>query len=355
MKKVNHREKNKKIAVSIITCLFLMIVSISIAYAALSETLTISGSGKVTATDWDISISPSTGNKVTGTATYTTPTVNGTTISYSLNLKKPGDSVTLYFRVNNAGDINGEVKSIVNSTPTCTSSTGNTQDANLICSNLDVSIAYETGTDISVGDVINTNSYTCYKNQTTAYDAAIIRVDISLKDSMTSVPTSDVTISNMKHDIIYGQTDKSCYTNTSCFVEGTKVLTEHGAKPIEEIEAGEYVYTMNLDTNKKELKKVLRKINSITDTLYEITVGDQLIQTTAKHEFYIIDKEWVRAADLIVGDKLSSEADIDTTITKIEVKKLKEFIPVYNMETEEHHNYLITEDKLLVHNATGSQ
>lgn len=176
-------------------------------------------------------------------------------------------------------------------------------------------------------------------------------VTVKLKDSMTSVPTSSVNLTNMKHDIIYSQSNKTCSTQTACFVAGTKVLTENGYKSIEKIKAGEFVYAMNEENNTYELKEVLQKFESLTSEIYEIKVADHLIRTTARHEFYIVDKGWIRAKDLKVGDKLSSKEEIDTTITSIEIKPQSEKTPVYNMEVEGHHNYLITEDNLLVHNA----
>ena len=44
--------------------------------------------------------------------------------------------------------------------------------------------------------------------------------------------------------------------------------------------------------------------------------------------------------------------EIDTTIKNIDVERFKEKITVYNMEVEGHHNYLITENNFLVHNAS---
>lgn len=352
MSQLNHRQKTKKLGAAIIAGLIIMIVSVSIAYAALSETLTISGSGKVTSIGWDISIGFSTGSK-TGTATYTTPVVNGTTISYSVNLRKPGDTVELYFKVYNKGDINAQISSIINSTPICTSSTGNTADEALVCNNLEVSMKYISNKDLAIGDVVNKDSHVCYNGQTTTYYESQIVVTIKLKDSMTTVPSSEVTLSNMKHDIIYVQSDKTCTTNTSCFVAGTKVLTENGYKNIEDIKVDDYVYAMNEETNQYELKKVLQKFNSITTQLYKVYVADHIIETTSKHKFYVVDKGWIPASELKEGDKLSSSEDIDTTITKIEIVELNEKLPVYNMEVEGHHNYLITEDNLLVHNAAS--
>ena len=353
---MNHREKKRKIIITTLSIICIAVLSLTIAYAALSETLTISGSGTVTATDWDISLAKTTSytNKVTGGASYTEPLINETTISYSVNLTRPGDSVTLYAAVKNDGDLNGAITSIASTTPTCTSSTGNTADASLVCDNLDVTITYANGTTIKSGDAINTDDVTCYNGSTYGYQATVLKIVVSLKDTMTSVPSSTVTLSNMKHEVIYSQSNKICQTQSLCFVAGTKVLTENGYKAIEEIKEGDYVYTKNLENNQIELNKVSMKLNSYTSELFELTVAGEVIKTTRKHQFYIIDKGWVRAEDLVIGDKISSEKDVDTTITKIEIKQLDERLPVYNMEMEGHHNYLITENKLLVHNATGS-
>ena len=350
---MNHRQKKRKLVITTLSLITVAILSLTIAYAELSEMLTISGSGTVTSVDWDIAIANSTNksNKATGTATYTTPVVSGTTISYTINLKKPGDSVTLYFDVKNEGDINAQISSVINSTPVCTSSTGNTSDANLVCDNLDIKMNYASGYSITNGDVVNQDEYLCRNGYTEGYYKAIIEVKITLNESLTTVPTSDVTISNMKHDIIYTQSEKKCTKQTGCFVEGTKVLTENGYKSIEDIEKGEYVYAMNVDTNTYELKKVLRKIENETNKIYKITVNDKVIETTEKHEIYVIDKGWIAASELKVGDKLSSMDDVDTEITKIEIEEYKEQIPVYNMEVEGHHNYLITDNNFLVHNA----
>lgn len=212
---VRYSKRGKKIGVTLIAILIISIVTLTVAYAALSETLSIQGSAKVNASNWNIKLNNSTikTNSKTGTATYTTPVVNGTTISYSVGLTKPSDSVTLYFDVLNNGDVTGEITSIISSTPKCTSATGNTDDANLVCNNLDISLTYVGGSTVSVGDVINTDGYSCLKGTTTSNTKANIKLVVKLKDTMTSVPTSQVTISNLKHDIIYSQTSKECKYN----------------------------------------------------------------------------------------------------------------------------------------------
>ena len=95
-------------------------------------------------------------------------------------------------------------------------------------------------------------------------------------------------------------------TNSYCFVAGTKVKTENGFKNIEDIKVGEKVYSYNLDNNSLELKTVLNTIISESIDTYTIKVGTEEIEMTPRHELYIIDKGWVRAYDVKVGDKLYS-------------------------------------------------
>lgn len=349
--KFNHRQKTKKIASTFILILVVSIISLTIAYAALSETLTISGSGTVNASNWDINVANSTvySNKSTGSATFTTPTISGTTISYSVSLTKPGDSVTLYFDVTNDGDILGEITSIVNSTPTCTSATGNTSDATLVCNNLQITMTYADGTAVSVGDVINTDSYRCTTGTTSGWSKTYIKLVISLNSNMSSVPTSQVTLSNLKHDILYGQTTKTCSTEV-CFEEGTKVSTVNGYKNIEDIKVGDLVYSYNLETNKKELKKVVGTSTKQTREIYEIRVNNTIINSTGIHPYYVIDKGWVEAQDLNIKDKLYS-ARIQFALLQNKNKKLyDEEITVYNFTVEDNHNYFVSKQEILVHN-----
>ena len=349
--KIRYSKKGKKIGATLIAILIISIVTLTVAYAALSETLSIQGSAKVNASNWDINLNNSTTrtNSKTGTATYTTPVVNGTTISYSVGLTKPSDSVTLYFDVLNNGDVTGEITSIISSTPTCTSATGNTTDANLVCNNLEISLVYSDGASVQVGDVINTEGYRCLNGSTSSRTEAVIKLIVKLKDSMPSVPTSEVTISNLKHDIIYSQTEKTCSTSY-CFVAGTKVAVENGYKNIEDIKSGDYVYSYNLDTNKKELNKVLRTYIHQKDEIYTLKVNNQLIHTTEEHPFYVINKGWVNTKKLNFNDKLLSIKKGPTNIQNISKRNNKTY--VYNIEVENNHNYLITTDEILVHNKT---
>ena len=138
-----------------------------------------------------------------------------------------------------------------------------------------------------------------------------------------------------------------------CFAAGTLISTENGLIPIEDIKIGDYVYTINELTNTKELKPVSNTIISKTDTMYKITVDDDIIYASPKHPFYVVDKGYIRAYDLKIGDLLLSNS-ISYEITDIEIIKYDEPIEVYNLTIDDNHNFLITDNEYLVHNAIGS-
>ena len=137
-----------------------------------------------------------------------------------------------------------------------------------------------------------------------------------------------------------------------CFVKGTKVKTENGFKNIEDIKIGDKVYSYNLNNNSLELKKVLNTIKSNTIDTYKVTIGGKTVEMSPKHQIYIIDKGWVRAYNLKVGDKLLDVNGKQITISKIEYKKYDSPIDTYNLTIEGNNNYFVTDIQVLVHNAS---
>ena len=144
------------------------------------------------------------------------------------------------------------------------------------------------------------------------------------------------------------------YSSAICFVAGTKVLTENGYKNIEDIKIGDMVYSYNLDNNEKELKKVTRTIKSYTEETYIVTINGKKIEMSPRHQIYIIDKGWVRAYDLKVGDKMLSSEKKQIDITNIEHKEYKDGINTYNLTIDGNSNYFVSEIQVLVHNAPSA-
>ena len=107
-------EKERKVRVLSIAALLVAVLGLTVAFAALSQTLTIKGSAAVNAASWDIHFEKTSGKEteVKGAATFTEPTLSGTTIeNFSATLTKPGDSVTYYFDIVNNGTVDAVVLS----------------------------------------------------------------------------------------------------------------------------------------------------------------------------------------------------------------------------------------------------
>ena len=135
-----------------------------------------------------------------------------------------------------------------------------------------------------------------------------------------------------------------------CFVAGTKVKTESGFKNIEDIKVGEKVYSYNLENNELELKTVTHLIKSYTIDTYKMTIGGKTVEMSPKHQIYIVDKGWVRAYDVKVGDLMLSSNNEKIEITNIEYKKYDEPINTYNLTVDGNSNYFVTDIQVLVHN-----
>ncbi len=132
----------------------------------------------------------------------------------------------------------------------------------------------------------------------------------------------------------------------------TLVSTEDGLRPIEEIQAGDYVWSENTETGKKELKKVLSVSVTETKALVHVTTENgTVVNTTENHPFYVEGKGWCAAADLEDGDVLRTQDGETETVESVQIEKLDKAVKVYNLEIEDSHTYYVSADRVLVHNA----
>lgn len=130
-----------------------------------------------------------------------------------------------------------------------------------------------------------------------------------------------------------------------------KYLPQNGYKNIEDIQIGDIVYSMNLQTMQVEEKEVqrLKVTENECKLLYLISTGLDYIESTPDHRFYVKDKGWIDASELKLGDILIDETGNDKAITEIQTKTYEEPVTVYNFEVEDNHNYFVGEDNILVY------
>ena len=136
-----------------------------------------------------------------------------------------------------------------------------------------------------------------------------------------------------------------------CFVAGTTVKLKEGYCPIEEVRAGDLVWSENPENGERKLKKVVRTFKNTTDELIHVFVDCDEIITTPEHPFYVPFKGWVSATELRAGDILVTQSGKYVIIGKVEHETLELPVVVYNFEVEDFHTYYVGGSSVLVHNA----
>ena len=140
-----------------------------------------------------------------------------------------------------------------------------------------------------------------------------------------------------------------------CFVKGTPVLTSTGYKPIEEIKAGEYVYSYNHEKHKKELKKDLRSFSQPLYNRKVVTItmesGKTIVCTDNHKIFNVKANTYVRADSLHLSDLVfkvgESQKVYAEKIKSIKIEEHEE-IEVFDLTVEDNHNFFA--NSILVHN-----
>ena len=116
---------------------------------------------------------------------------------------------------------------------------------------------------------------------------------------------------------------------------------------ISKLKVGDKVLSYN--SNKLCYNKVLAIKTSRTKEIYEITIDEDIIKSTGNHRFFIKGKGYVKAKDLLEGDKTVS---VKQKIEERKISKIKRF-PVdnelmYDIQVEKTSNFFA--NNILVHN-----
>jgi hypothetical protein len=141
-----------------------------------------------------------------------------------------------------------------------------------------------------------------------------------------------------------------CTVPGQCFIAGTKVITDEGEKPIEEIQVGEKVLSQNVETGEKGYKEVKQLFVHEVDTLYHVQIKGITISNTEEHPYWVVGKGWVEAKDLKIGDQVLLASGEKAAIENVTKEKLETPVKVYNFEVADWHTYFVADIGVLVHN-----
>ncbi len=144
-------------------------------------------------------------------------------------------------------------------------------------------------------------------------------------------------------------------TSCNCFTAGTKIQTDEGEKNIEDIEVGDKVLSKDEVTGEIAYKEVTHLYRNEKEITYTLTVGDQIIETTANHPFWVDGKGWIYAVNLKLGDRLVQSDGNYMEISDIEIVFHDEKINVYNFTVADFHTYFVSSLGIWVHNISCAE
>jgi hypothetical protein len=125
-----------------------------------------------------------------------------------------------------------------------------------------------------------------------------------------------------------------------CFPAGTPILTPDGSKPIEQLRAGDVVFSRSEHNVEGPVgPKVIEETFAGQSEVLQLSIGGQTIRTTPEHPFYEMEKGWVGAGDLAAGDLLATNTGNWLKIDA--VTWTGEIVPVYNFRVSDYHTYFI--------------
>lgn len=215
-------EKQRKKKMIIIIVLVMLVIGLTVAFAALSQVLTINGELEVDPYKMDVHY-----NRIEVTTedmfVSLPQIIDKTTIgNFSVTLTKPGDLAAFGWDVVNDGETTVKATNITVPEITCTSSTGNKEDEELICGNQKVEVMCNedngscqtveittNALDIVYGcsgprqpdsPTIDLNMYPLKPGESTGCMALI-----SYSQNATELSTSEVTVSNLGMTMTFSQ------------------------------------------------------------------------------------------------------------------------------------------------------
>jgi YD repeat-containing protein len=139
----------------------------------------------------------------------------------------------------------------------------------------------------------------------------------------------------------------------SCFVAGTLVMTETGQRAIEQLRAGDVVLgkdELNGELGWHVVVEVHQRQSA--DVLEVVTVNEigsaTTMRVTIEHPVFVADVGFVRAVDLVVGDRLATSNG--RTVDVVAISSLHDDAAVYNLTVDGAESYFVGEDGIWSHN-----
>lgn len=135
----------------------------------------------------------------------------------------------------------------------------------------------------------------------------------------------------------------------SCLAAGTKIVTETGSRPVEEIEIGDRVLAQDIETGELTYRPVLARTMRENAALSRLKTADSEIVCSQGHPFWINVNGWVQARHLQAGMSLHG---LQGSLDVVSVEPAGQGT-VYNLVVADSHSYFVgTRSPILSHDIT---
>ncbi len=134
-----------------------------------------------------------------------------------------------------------------------------------------------------------------------------------------------------------------------CLAPGTLIWTAGGPIAIEQIQVGDLVLSQNTQTGELAYKPVLGLTVRPKANLVAIQAGDDRIETSGGHPFWVAGEGWIKARDLKSGTELHS---VTSTVQVSSVERIDREVQTYNLIIADFNTYFVGRAKVLSHDNT---
>ncbi|HEY1187751.1 MAG TPA: RHS repeat-associated core domain-containing protein, partial [Gemmata sp.] len=130
----------------------------------------------------------------------------------------------------------------------------------------------------------------------------------------------------------------------ACFTAGTPLLTPSGAKPIEQFQVGDVLFSRDEHNLEGPVEpKVVEEVFIRHAPVLFLHIGGRRIGTTGEHPFWVRDKGWLPANQIVAGDHLVGHDNQWIVVHAVEATD--EYQTVYNLRIADHHTYFVGKEE----------
>lgn len=130
----------------------------------------------------------------------------------------------------------------------------------------------------------------------------------------------------------------------ACFAAGTMLYTPQGYRAIESLRVGDLVFSRAEEDSTSEISaKKVEEVFVHTGRIWILTVNGREIRTTGEHPFWVRDRGWVNACELVEENRLLSHDGQWAVVEAIE--DTNKYETVYNLRIADYHTYFVGGDE----------